>query len=204
MNYEESKKSVILLGSGPEWQTCPYDREVWMVAKLAMMHKHKRIDRVFNMDQIDEMLTWKMEQFKTLFTKDEFMAKMNTLAVPFITSFPEERIAHTQIFPLKEINERWGLTYYTNTICFMIALALYEGYESISLYGVAQGGQLEYMKERKGVEFWLGLAAGMGVKIEILTHSNLMRNDGDKLYGYGMSADDIMKKLYGIEGEKQG
>ena len=72
-------KSVIILGSGPEWQTCPYDREVWMVAKLAMMHKHKRIDRVFNMDQIDEMLTWKMEQFKTLFTKDEFIAKMNTL-----------------------------------------------------------------------------------------------------------------------------
>lgn len=66
----------------------------------------------------------------------------------------------------------------------MIAYAILTGVKSIDFWGVNQHGMKEYINERKGVEFWIGLAMGHGIKIKVNGPSHLLKNESKVLYGY--------------------
>jgi hypothetical protein len=69
---------------------------------------------------------------------------------------------------------------FTSSTAYAIALALYQGKEQIEIAGIEMTSDTEYHRQRAGVFFWLGIAAGRGVNVVI--HSPLLMND--KLYGY--------------------
>lgn len=84
-------------------------------------------------------------------------------------------------YPFDEIND-WiseidpnGRNYFTNSVSFMIALAIYEGFDVIHLYGVDMAVGSEYEKQRPSCEFWLGLAKGRGIKLFIPDQSDLLK-----------------------------
>jgi hypothetical protein len=78
-------------------------------------------------------------------------------------------------YPLREIqNELIGNLYrgeekiekiFTSTVCYEMALALYEGFERIELYGVELLSEGEYSYQREAMTFWMGKADGMGVEV---------------------------------------
>jgi hypothetical protein len=238
-------REIIILGSGPGAENCPFDREVWAVGKALMGTKPlTRVDKFFMLDDLDQLLSTKVASNKddylkelgnltglvagldgsldfgpsefftkadkikmsihdltTLrqelvhqnrFTKEDFIKKINESEdVPFITCRKHPDVPSSVAYPLKEIVKKFGIPYFTNTIAYMLAYALYEKVDSIQIYGVVQGGYYEYMKERKGVEFWLGIAAGTGIKIEIKGNSELLTNDDNLLYGYKRSPEQL-------------
>jgi len=176
-------KSLIILGSGYEKEKCPFDTEVWVIAKMVTAQKTfplRRIDRLFSMDNIDDLLTIR----KGIFSKDEFVDKINATKAPYISCTTDKEIPLSQEYPLKEVANRFKVAYFANTICYMIALAIYEGYEQIHLWGVSQMGTHEYLTEKACTEFWLGLAAGLGIDVQIHGLSALLKNQCDILYGY--------------------
>lgn len=270
MNWFKKKdKKIIILGTGPGAEMCPFDRETWAVAKILMSGRPQwRIDRLFNFDDIHTMLSvvaghtrealdlkiadvekkdielitqlkdsaevlskrpkdreeeeiltktnakiissteglhnaltdlTKVReglQFQAKFKKEDFIKRINDRKVPYITQKFYPEIPLSQSFPLKEIVAKYGTPYFTNTICYMIAQAIYEGVTHMQLWGVYQGGYQEYLRERKGVEYWLGLAAGFGIKVEIRGVSLLFTNDDDgRLYGYRKTYQDLLKEL---------
>jgi hypothetical protein len=73
---------------------------------------------------------------------------------------------HTSIrYPRQEIVQKLGIDYFTSSIAYMIALAVYEGFEEIHLYGVDMPSETEYYHERPCVEFWLGYAHRQGIRV---------------------------------------
>lgn len=191
-------KSVIVLGTGPGWEKCPFDKEVWTVAKLIMSpdYKEQRTDRLFNMDDLNKMLSFdENSKWKSAYSRDDFVKAINDKNIPLVTSYVYPELKNCIAYPLKEIHEKWGLLYYTNTICYMIAMAIYEGYQSIDLWGVAQGGLKEYIEERKGVEAWLCLAAGMGIRVAVNGASTLFKNKDNELYGYKKTTLELIKEF---------
>lgn len=197
-------KSVILLGIGEGKELCPFDRETWVVGKSLMWKLSKdekqkakaprRVDRIFSMDKTDEMDSFnKASGHYQGYSVEQFSEIMNECGKPFITSYPIPSLKFAERFPLKEVAEKYGVMYFTNTVCYMIALALYEGYEAIYLWGINQMGKIEYINERRGVEFWLGLAAGLGVEVHIEGPSPLLREQ--KLYGYKKTADELISEF---------
>jgi len=76
-------------------------------------------------------------------------------------------------YPYKAIIEKFG-DYFTDSVCYILAYALYKGYKKIKLYGVEMNLK-RHQEERPGVEFWLGVAKGMGIQIEIGEGSCLMK-----------------------------
>lgn len=79
--------------------------------------------------------------------------------------------------------------YFTNSISYMIALAIHEGYKTIAVYGVdmatgswyehlgkANAGQnAEYYFQRPSCEYYLGVAVGKGIKVEIPSSADLLK-----------------------------
>jgi hypothetical protein len=73
--------------------------------------------------------------------------------------------------------------YFTNHVAWMIALALTEGVTTIGLFGVNYGTEGEYQTQRGSAEYWLGRAAGKGVRIVLPEQCTLLREPA-LLYGY--------------------
>jgi len=89
-------------------------------------------------------------------------------------------------YPLEGVIDKFKTDYFSNSVDYAIALALYEGYDEIHLYGVNMETNSEYAFEKAGVDFWCGYA--LGLKAQVIVHgmfSTIMRTKDGLLYGYG-------------------
>lgn len=82
--------------------------------------------------------------------------------------------------------------YFTNSISWMIALAIMMEYKEIHVYGVNMAQDQEFMHQRPSCEFLLGWARGMGIRIYKPPVSDLLMSP--ILYGYD-DAHPFMQKL---------
>lgn len=78
-------------------------------------------------------------------------------------------------FPLDEIQTKFGTDYFTSSFAYMIAMALYEGFTRIEIYGFEMKSESEYFHQRSNAEYWIGIARGMGVEIYLPPGANLLR-----------------------------
>jgi hypothetical protein len=72
--------------------------------------------------------------------------------------------------------------YFTNSISFMLALAIDEGYHTIQVYGVDMAQESEYNFQRPSCEYFLGIAKGRGIEIFLPKTSDLLKVRW--MYGY--------------------
>lgn len=93
-----------------------------------------------------------------------------------------EAIPKSVTYPLDDIMAKFG-GYFTNTVSYMIALAIHLGYREIGCYGVDMAAGSEYGAQRPSCEFFLGVAAGLGIKIVIPDQCDLLKTRF--LYGFG-------------------
>lgn len=72
--------------------------------------------------------------------------------------------------------------YLTNTITYEIILAIYLGFKEIQIWGVDMSAGTEYEWQKPSCEFWMGVAAGMGIKVFLPPQSDLLKTKF--LYGF--------------------
>ena len=185
-------KEVQIIASGMGWQEFDVSKETWILLKPFL--KCGFGTRIFSMDGLNiELIN------SGKITKEEVIEKIGDRE--FITN---------ENFPMDDIPEEQR--YFTNSVCYMIAMAILEGYGRIELYGVKQAGMFEYMEQRRGVEFWVGYVLGRGIEVYINEPSKLLKNSADTPYGYEKSeglkaerkAKGGIKKVIDLVGFVQG
>ncbi len=101
-----------------------------------------------------------------------------------------------QPYPVTAILRDFG-GYQTNSISWMICLAIAMQFKEIHLYGVDMAqDQLfsaEYRQQRPSCEFFLGLAAGRGIQLHLPAGSDLLK--ADHLYGLEDGSPLMLKRL---------
>jgi hypothetical protein len=208
---KKTPKAVIIAGTGDGYEFIPKNTN----KTLYCLNDWIRIERfglkpdiLFIMDVLDE----KPQVVSGIQNLGESIAKINQMKIPLIAPFKYEEIPLSQAFPLKECAEEFGKPYFSNTISYMIAYTLLEFLKiarkenpkirllndfSLSTYGVNQASSSEYFYEKASVEYWLGIANGLGVDITINgSRSELLCNKkrfgGSLLYGYNQTYDEIV------------
>lgn len=102
--------------------------------------------------------------------------------------FPQ--IPNSVEFPWKEIVERFGI-YFDNSVSYMIAMAIHEGYKQIQFYGCDFHEERNYYQ--KGVcEFFIGMALGMGIDVVIAPGSSLLHTKDGKLYCLNKYPEEVI------------
>lgn len=89
-------------------------------------------------------------------------------------------IPNSARYPLERVADLVG-PYLTSSVAMMIGLAILEGFEEISLWGVDMAYE-EYAGQRAGCEYLLGFARGRGITILLPETSPLLVAP---IYGYG-------------------
>lgn len=185
----------LVCGTGQGWERIPKvtEKVVFCLNDFIFAEKYGITpDIMCIMDVLDE----KPQIVSGLNNLGEVVKRINEMGVPLVAPFKYEEIPLSEAFPLQEAVKNFGMPFFTNTICYMIAYALLHGAREIETYGVNQAGSHEYTEEKGGVEYWLGIANGMGVKVTIHgDKSQLMKFKGryghNIMYGYNQTYEQI-------------
>src|SRR5260370_23643322 len=89
-------------------------------------------------------------------------------------------------YPIEDAVRLAKRDYFMSSVSYMVALAIMEGFQEIHLFGINLAIGDEYFYEKPNAEWWLGLAQGMGIKINVPLASALLKQY--KRYGYHVDA----------------
>jgi hypothetical protein len=162
-----------LIGKGRGWEDAPpcnKDYHTWGITQLILRRK---VDLVIDMNDYSDN-KWGARE-----TLDAVMARNQATkdGIPYIDLLN---------YPLKEIERFFKTDYFSSTMDYAVALAVYKGYEKIDFYGMNMEWGTDYSVLKSGIDFWCGYAMGKGVEIVPHgEHSTIMKTEDGLLYGYG-------------------
>ena len=171
-------KELIILGLGRTRVECPYDHEVWGINHTYSCAK--RLDKLFFFDDLNT------ERMQSGRPAEQFMAELKMLNkyIPFVTNRTYEELPNITIYPIEEIVAHFKTRFFANTACYMLALAIYEKWDRIELYGIDHPMNSEYVMAKGCTETWVTRALERGIEVYIPEGSALMKTVDDKMYGY--------------------
>lgn len=190
------KKKLAIVGFAPTRDAAPFADPSWEIWGLNDLHRAiPRYTRWFDIHTIDNIETdyiagrTSNAQRKTNIPEAALeqlgISGLSKLKCPVYMQEVNPKVPNSVKFPLDEMLEEFkarGLTgarYFTNSISYMLAFALYEGivtgrqWDEIHIYGVDMAVGDEYIAQRPSCEYWIGIAEGMGVKMYIPDASDL-------------------------------
>jgi hypothetical protein len=110
--------------------------------------------------------------------------------VPDSRKYPLEDIIQELLPNIKQgRKELKPLEYFTSGGVYAIALAIYQGYDKILFFGFETEKYTEREKQREGLLFWLGYAAGRGIELEIRCLDSVFQQPK---YGYETNKGKVM------------
>lgn len=165
------RKKVAIIGCGRSRDKAPYDDkefEFWGLNEIPQ----SRAERWFELHPMEVQSGREMEWLQKC-KKPVYLIECNDL-VPQGVRYPIEKV----------LTVSGAKDYFTSTFAYQVALAIYEGFEEIGLWGVPffAGSPREQTVERMCVEWWLGLATGKGIKVTTVSADKLIYHP--HRYGY--------------------
>jgi hypothetical protein len=94
---------------------------------------------------------------------------------------PHPQVAHSEAYPLAQVEARLGLNYWAGTPCYMMAMAIMEGFTHIRVLGFDQS-DWEHTTQRAAFAGWCMYAMGMGIKVD--GYLSWLVNFNKQRYGY--------------------
>ena len=184
----EEAKEVIILGCGPTSSECRYHCETWGVNGTYTFAK--RLNKLFFTDE-------EIEVNSCWYDVPELLTLDPVCVFPVNYKRFQELGLKLEIFPMKEIYQKFPSFFFSNTIAYMLAYAIYHRYDTIYLYGIDMMSHSTYIQEKGGVEFWMGVALGQGIKIVNTRGSATGKCWNGKMYGhYGNLSDGEFESIF--------
>lgn len=168
---------ICIIGKGPGWEDAPVEGETWGVNSLIL---RRPVKLAFQMHDIEkDISTGRLSIIKQV-------EEINRLGIPVVTGKKYKFLPTAIPFPIDEM----PVKYFTNSIAYMIAYAIYKGATEIDLYGISFFVKHEFLVERPCVEFWIGLAIARGIKVNVHDPTTIeCCRPFQKLYGYDSIID---------------
>jgi hypothetical protein len=168
----QTKDKVAIIGTAQTMKDAPFHDDsfdIWAVG-TAMTHGKQLVPKV---DLIFELHTKDRWEMRTRFYNERgvtVMMQQHDPDVPLSVAFPKDEI-------LKKYRP-----YFTNSISWMTAYAIEQGYKEIHFYGVHMATVSEYAYEMPSCEYFIGVAEGKGVKCYVPPGADMVK--ANRLYGY--------------------
>lgn len=104
----------------------------------------------------------------------EYVKGLAQLKCPVYMQRHWPEIPNSIPYPIGEVTKRFG-RYLTNTVSIEMCIAILEGFKEMGIWGVDMAVSGEYHHQRPSCEYFLGLAAGLGIKITIPDEADLLK-----------------------------
>lgn len=207
-------KKVAIVGFASHWNQAPFDDkefEIWSLNEAYDMRMTDGSDPWVKPKAEGRLRWFEIHGRETEYAGNPFFhsrnasnehaAKMAALNCLVYMQKHWDDIPNSVEYPLQAMIAKYG-GYYTNSISYMMALALSEGFQEIHIYGVDMAQGSEYAAQRPSCEYFLGIAKAAGVRVYMPQESDLLKTS--HLYGWEQpKAHAMMVKLDSRKGELQ-
>lgn len=189
----ESMKNVAIVGTTEHREDAPYADPEWEVWGLSV-GSSVRFDRWFELHNLDRKRV----------KEGDYIDRLAKADCRVVICEPDPQFPNADIYPKQKIISRFG-KYWTNSVAWMIALALDEWLDAgqpagwqLGLWGVDMATNTEYEGQRPSVEYMLGWAQGLfagwngeGIRprLYITPKSDLLK--ARRLYGFDDAEDSM-------------
>lgn len=172
------------LEKSSRWQVAD---ETWAINAMAGVIQH---DRAIIMDRLSYFASAARDENKAL---DGYRDWLHKHQGPIYTSELDPDFPGAVLYPLQEVLDDLGFSYFNNTCAYALALAIHMRPKMIKLYGM----DFTY-KENRGfaeagracVEYWISVAISRGIKVYLPKTTTLCDSSlGRPLYGYSNPPD---------------
>jgi hypothetical protein len=197
-------KSVAIVGGGPTRKQAPWSDQTWEIWTMneAASKSGNRSEAVF---QMHDPGVYQSPMNQTDPNHWEWLKKLHNIKIYMQKIDPE--VPDSVEYPLKEIvdsllknvlikgkndRELIPVDLFTFTGSYAVALAIYLGYDRIRLYGIDMIHTNEYRYQREGFAFWVGVAGGKGIELEIYGAESIFKRP---LYGYETYKENRIMKF---------
>ena len=191
------RDKVAIVGFTPSRKYAPWDDESWEIWGLNALFKYpdcKRFTRWFDLHNFDRI-------------PDERFDAYAKMPIPVYLQRQHPKIPNSVEFPRERLKEVLGSDYWTNSISWMVGLAIAENFRAIHVYGVDMAQDTEYRFQRPNLEYWLGVARGMGRETFVPKTSDLLAATHEYGFGddHGLRAklkerlSDLQQRIQGID-----
>jgi hypothetical protein len=198
------------MNQGAEFLTPPFERTKDKVCIVGFTH-HREIAATLDRDEweiwgLNELYRymppnlfdrWFEIHGREYLEKDEDGEKhvddLKKFPIPVYMQHVHEDIPCSVKFPVDEMCDSLGSSYFTNCPAYMLAFAILMGFETIWVVGVDMAQESEYYTQRTCMEYWLGRAQGAGIDTWVPENSDLLKSVG--LYGYAGDGSRLSRKL---------
>jgi hypothetical protein len=197
LKIAREKDKVAIVGFAPTWPMAPFkdpDVEIWACNEFHLLAP--RIDLLFELHGRKEIAEKERDK-----EKQEHLNWLKNAKIPIVMQKHFDDIPNSIPFPKDYIMSKFGErfigegqkeTYFTNTISWQIALAIDVGFKEILLYGINMANDEEYASQRPSVEYFVGLARGLGIKVFIPDQSDICKSW--VLYGFDDEQATVIHK----------
>ena len=199
------KPPLCILGTAESLSEAPFGDEtveMWAAGTAIAFPACERADKVF---ELHPRRYWGapnvMERYVEF--KGEVIMQDHYDEIPNSIAYP-----HDEIKDMFHLDVMGSNLYVTNTITWMILLAIYQGYTDISLYGVHMSHSTEYAYQRSSCSWALGIIHGKIIdgttvngckyRLHIADKSSLLNAEYE--YGY----DEPTKQMQYLKGRIDG
>ena len=176
--FTRTKDTVNIVGFAPSWVDTPWDDEeadLWGMNALYKVAPDKNWAAWFQLHDIKKHHPHDLDEHLKFLTEGEFATflwdkELQKYSMPRGVAYPREQVL-----------DRFG-NYFTNSVSWMLAMAIMMGYKKIGVYGIDMAQDSEYQSQRPSCEYFIGIAEGLGIEVFIPETADLLK--AEYLYGY--------------------
>lgn len=179
---------VAIVGTAPTWREAPIGDPEWEIWSLSRnyLRMEDQWDRWFELHKLEEVAkSWEASddpasEAAARATYIEWLAQAAQKRTVYVRE-PRPEVPGAEVFPADALLARFPRQYFTNTVSWMMALAIHEGADEIGLWGVNMELDSEYGEQRPSCEYYIGLIDGLAAAGEMAApchlpeHSTLLR-----------------------------
>jgi hypothetical protein len=196
----KTANKVCIVGFAQSWDETPFDDEtfdIWGINELYMQvrQKYGKDRRFTHWFEIHNP----MSPTRNIPYHHEFLKKWDKPVlmqkhyewIPNSIPIPKDTII--DFFNQNFIIDACGGSFsdYSNQISVMTAMAIMMGYDEIRIYGVDMAQWSEYAWQRSSCQFFIGYAAGMGIKVLVPLTSELCKYPN--FYGFETDGNNYVR-----------
>jgi len=178
---------LALIGKGQGKELAPlkgYGVTTWGVNDIV---GHRDVDVCFFMDKH----LMEDTQMQEIIVKSTQVTKTPVYCIKHFADIP------TSIeYPLQDITDIFGTDNFSDSFCYMIALAIHQGFKEFDIYGFNYAYGSKYVEEKPDCQYWLGVAAGLGVTLNLYgKYNELLKTKENTIYAYNMAQSLSREKI---------
>lgn len=175
-------KRVAILGFAPSYIEAPFadpSIEIW-----TLNQHHQEVPRT---SRIFAMHAFAVEEIED---GGAHLKNLSAATVPVYMLDKHPKVPTSVKYPRDLMWEKYQIPnrdklYSTNTVSWMIGLAIEEGFAEIQTFGVNMAQDTEYGHQRPSCEWWLGVAFGRGIRVVPNRSSDILNT----MFEYGYDDD---------------